>query len=59
VQLVLSHDLDVYSRSSYDLLQLLGEIGGIFEFFLIFGVLLIGWFNKFNANTFLVSKLYA
>jgi hypothetical protein len=55
----MSHDLDVYSRSSYDLLQLLGEIGGIFEFFLIFGVLIIGWFNKFNANTFLVSKLYA
>ena len=51
--------MDVYSRSSYDLLQLLGEIGGIFEFALIFGVLLIGWFNRFNANIFLVSKLYA
>lgn len=59
VQIVMSHDLDVYNRSSYDLLQYLGEIGGIVEFFILFGVLIIGWFNKFNANSFLVSMLYS
>ena len=58
VQIVLSHDLDVYSRQSYDLLGYLGEIGGIVEFFMLFGVLMIGWFNKFNSNSYLVSMLY-
>lgn len=25
---------------------------------MLFGVLIIGWYNKYNANAFLVSKLY-
>lgn len=59
VQIVLSHDVDAYTRKSYDILEYLGEIGGIVEFFILFGVLVIGWFNKYTANSFLVSMLYS
>lgn len=56
---MLSHDVDAYTRKSYDILEYLGEIGGIVEFFILFGVLVIGWFNKYAANSFLVSMLYS
>lgn len=58
LQINLSHDLNIYSRQTYDVLMFLGEVGGLIECLAVMGTIMIGWYSIFNANSYLVTALY-
>ena len=47
-------DLEVTNRQTYDLLQFLGDIGGLNSILMALGTLLVGSIAQFRANSFLL-----
>lgn len=56
----IQRDLNLYviHRSTYDLLNFLGDIGGLIDILRIFGFLMIGWIQDFNLRNYLIGRLY-
>ena len=54
----LDPQVDLYQRTVYSFLDMLGFIGGIYELFRIFGHLLIGYFIHKIYYSSILSKLY-
>ena len=46
------------NRSTYDLLQFLGDVGGLDSVLKIFGFLLVAGIQKFKMKTYVVANLY-
>jgi hypothetical protein len=58
VQLYLNFDVIHATRTTYDLLALFGDIGGLNEVLGWIGVLLVGWYTDKNANGILNNLLF-
>ena len=58
VYINLDPQLDLYQRTVYSFLDMLGFIGGIFELLKIFGYLTVSYFIKRNYYSSILSKLY-
>ncbi len=46
------------NRSTYDLLQFLGDVGGLDSVLKIFGALIVAGIQKFKMKTYVVGNLY-
>jgi hypothetical protein len=57
-EIQLNFDTIKETRSTYDLLALAGDIGGLKEALTWFGILLVGWYTKKNNHGMLVSSLF-
>lgn len=53
-------DLNLYTveRSTYDILQLLGDVGGLLQGLEWIGWALTGWYSTRFRNRFIISSLY-
>ncbi len=51
-------DLMLINRSTYDLLQFLGDVGGLDSVIKVIGLLLVASFQEFRMKTFVVANLY-
>ena len=51
-------DLMLINRSTYDLLQFLGDVGGLDSVLKIFGVLIVAGIQKLKMKTYVVANLY-
>ena len=51
---MLSFDQTVYNRETYDILKFLGDMGGIIDGLQVIGMLLVGWYGRFNATAFML-----
>jgi hypothetical protein len=45
-------------RRTYDLLNFLGDVGGLDGVFVIVGPLILGWFQNRSFNKYVLEKLY-
>ena len=50
--------VNVTARETYSLFDLFGDIGGLYEFFLITGNLVIQYFSHMKLNSLLANRLY-
>ena len=46
------------NRCTYDLLQFLGDVGGLDSVLKIFGALIVAGIQKFKMKTYVVGNLY-
>lgn len=53
-----SQDENKIERQTYSFLEWLGEIGGLFEIFRMFGLLLVGTFASYNRKSELLTKIF-
>ena len=54
----MNYDLKVVSRNTYNILDLLSDIGGIQSIFVTFFNLLLNIWNYNHLNNYMISKLY-
>ena len=48
----------VTTRETYSLFNLFGDLGGLFEFFLIIGGFIVQYFSNMKLNSLLANRLY-
>ena len=53
-----SNTVNVTTRETYSLFDLFGDIGGLYEFFLITGGLVVQHFSHMKLNSLLANRLY-
>jgi hypothetical protein len=54
----LSMDKLQYSRQTYDILRLLGDVGGLQGSILTIFAVIYGWFSAYNGKVFVMTKLF-
>ena len=54
----LSRDVTIIERTVYNTFQLLGDVGGLNGLFLSIGATLVGFWNYYNAENFLIGNLF-
>jgi hypothetical protein len=54
----MSYDVKLVQRTSYDLLALLGDIGGLEGTLHWIGFILVSWFTERNANSIMTQRLF-
>jgi hypothetical protein len=55
---MLSFDVIMATRTTYDLLGLAGDIGGLKEALSWIGIILVGWYTDKNSQGILVNRLF-
>ena len=50
--------VNVTARETYSLFNLFGDLGGLFEFFLIIGGFIVQNFSNMKLNSLLANRLY-
>lgn len=53
-----SLDLKITERSTYGILEWLGDIGGLYDALYLIGLALVSPFAKFSLNNELISALF-
>ena len=51
-------DVPIINRSTYSLLQFLGDVGGLDTVLKLIGLILVSSFRQFLANSIVVTQLY-
>lgn len=51
-------DTETIHRETYDLLEYLGDVGGLMGLLCSIGMWMVGWFSTFMAKGYFISKLY-
>jgi hypothetical protein len=46
------------TRSTYDVLGLIGDLGGFFDGWLFLGAIMLGWFAKFQSVAFFMQQVF-
>jgi len=58
IAILVKSDYLVIERKTYDILNLISDLGGLFGILTTFGSFLVQWYSKFNLENFMLSKLH-
>jgi hypothetical protein len=56
--MLLNFDVIMATRTTYDLLSLAGDIGGLNEALGWIGILLVGWYSDRHSQSILTTRLF-
>ena len=58
LEIYVGADFTVTSRRTYDFLAFLSDVGGLYGVLQMIGGIFVGWFAKFNLESYMMSRLH-